>query len=274
MANNGNFRFSFIVPRNIDYSFGKGKISYYASFDNEDMNGNFSDIVVGGFSNPTEIDTIGPDIKLFMNDTLFRNGGITDENPKLLAIIEDKSGINTTGAGIGHDLTGVLDKNHNKSFVLNRYFENDFDTYKKGRLTYNLSGLDKGSHSLTVKAWDNYNNSSQLSIIFLVETGGSFILKNLINYPNPFLNETRIRADHNKPDTEFDVTVNIYSLNGTLIKRIKTVVPATGYSLPPIIWDGNDDRGMRVARGIYPYSLILLTEKGEKAMVSGRMIIL
>ncbi|MDO9341151.1 MAG: type IX secretion system sortase PorU [Bacteroidales bacterium] len=274
MAKDGRFRFTFIVPRDIDYSFGTGKISYYANNENEDMNGNFSDIVVGGFSDTALPDTSGPDINLFMNDTLFRNGGITDNNPKLLAIIEDKSGINTTGSGIGHDLTGFLDNDPNSSFVLNNYFENDFDNYKKGRIIYDLPGLSGGSHTLTVKAWDNYNNSSEKSIIFLVETGEKFVLKNLINYPNPFLSETRISAGHNRPAAELNVIINIFSLNGRIIKIIKTKVPSTGYSLPPVIWDGNDDGGKRVGRGIYLYSVIVTTESGETARVSGRMIIL
>jgi len=274
MAKEGRFSFTFIVPRDIDYSFGTGKISYYANNNNEDINGSFSNIVVGGFSKTAINDTDGPDIKLYMNDTLFRNGGITDNNPKLLAIIEDKGGINTTGSGIGHDLTGFLDNDPNKSFVLNNYYENDFDNYMKGRIIYNLSGLSGGNHSLTVKAWDNFNNSSEKSISFLVETGEKFILKNLLNYPNPFFSETRITVEHNKPESEFNVTIKIFNLNGKIIKIIRTKVPSAGYTLPPIIWNGNDDRGMRVGRGIYPYSVIVTTESGETAGASGRMIIL
>ena len=270
----GRFRFTFIVPRDIDYSFGTGKISYYASDYYEDMNGNLTDIIVGGFSNTALIDTSGPDIKLYMNDTLFRNGGITDKNPKLLAIIEDKGGINTTGSGIGHDLTGFIDNYPNRSFVLNNYFENDFDNYKRGRIIYFLSGLSGGSHSLTVKAWDNFNNSSEQSILFLVETGEKFILKNLLNYPNPFLSETKISMEHNRPEAELYVTINIFNLNGRVIKIIKTRVPATGYALPPVIWDGNDDGGTRVGRGMYPYTVIVTTNSGETARASGRMIIL
>ncbi|MCX6254752.1 MAG: type IX secretion system sortase PorU [Bacteroidia bacterium] len=274
IAKDGKFRFTFIVPRDIDYSFGTGKISYYASDNSKDMNGNFSDIVVGGFSNIALTDTAGPDIKLYMNDTLFRNGGLTDNNPKLLAIIEDKGGINTTGSGIGHDLTGFLDNDSNRSFVLNNYFENDFDNYMRGRITYNLSGLSGGSHSLTIKAWDNFNNSSVETILFLVETGDKFVLKNLLNYPNPFLNETMISAEHNRPDAELNVTINVFNLSGRIIKIIKTKVPSTGFALPPVIWDGNDDGGKRVGRGIYPYTVIVTTGKGETARVSGRMIIL
>jgi hypothetical protein len=274
MAKNGRFRFTFIVPRDIDYSFGTGKISYYASNSSEDMFGNFSDLIVGGFSNTTLPDTKGPDIKLYMNDTLFREGGITDSNPRLVAIIEDKGGINTTGSGIGHDLTGYLENNPNKSFLLNNYFENDFDNYMKGRINYDLSDLKEGSHTLTVKAWDNYNNSSEKTIIFLVETGGKFIIKNLLNYPNPFIYETQFRAEHNRPDTDFSVTINIYNLNGMIIKTINTTVPSTGFTLPPLTWDGNDDRGKRAGRGMYPYSVTVTTATGERATASGRMIIL
>jgi len=274
LAKNGRFRFRFIVPRDIDYSFGSGKISYYASNNNEDMNGNFTDIIVGGFSKTAMPDTSGPDIKLFMNDTLFRNGGITNNHPELLAIIEDSGGINTTGSGIGHDLTGFLDNDQNTSFVLNSYFENEFDNYLKGKIVYDLTGLKAGSHTLTLKAWDNYNNSSEKSILFLVETGENFILKNLINYPNPFLDKTSFSGEHNRAEAELNVTINIYNLDGRIIKILKTKVMSQGFNLPPVTWDGNDDRGMRAGRGIYPYTIIVTTGEGETARASGRLIIL
>jgi hypothetical protein len=273
-AKDGRFTFTFIVPRDINYSFGTGKISYYAYDNKEDMNGSFDNIIVGGFVNTALTDTSGPDIKLYMNDTLFRNGGITDKNPRLLAIIEDKGGINTTGSGIGHDLTGYLDKDVNGTFILNNYYVNDFDDYKRGKIEYNLSGLSEGSHSLTIKAWDNFNNSSEKSILFLVESGEKFVLKNLINYPNPFPGETSITGEHNRPDSELDVVINIYSLTGRIIKIIKTTVPSAGYTLPPVVWDGNNDGGTRVGRGIYPYTVTVSTETGETTKASGRMIIL
>lgn len=274
MAKNGRFRFTFIVPRDIDYAFGGGKISYYANNDADDLNGYFNNLTVGGFSENKISDNSGPEIRLFMNDTLFRNGGITDRNPRLLAIIEDNGGINTTGSGIGHDLTGYIDNDRNSSFVLNSYFENDFDNYKRGKLIYSLTDLASGNHTLTVKAWDTYNNSSEETLLFLVETDSKFILKNLINYPNPFLNDTKFTAEHNRPDSDLEVTINIYTLDGRLIKILKTNVPASGYSLPPIEWDGNDNGGKRAGRGIYPFTVTVVTKEGETARRSGRLIIL
>lgn len=274
MAKNGRFSFNFIVPRDIDYTFGSGKISYYANDDREDMNGSFSNIIVGGFSNILTNDNDGPEIRLFMNDTLFRNGGMTDSNPKLLAIITDQTGINTTGSGIGHDLTGYLDNEPDRSFVLNNYFENDFDNYMRGRINYKLSGLAEGSHSLTVKAWDLINNSSEKTMYFQVVTKEKFLIKNLLNYPNPFVGETSIILEHNRPENELHVTINVFSIDGRLIKIIKTNAAPTGYTLPPVTWDGNDERGRKVGKGMYPYSVIIITGNGETARAFGRMIIL
>jgi hypothetical protein len=274
LAKNGRFSFSFIIPKDINYSFGPGKISYYASDDKEDMNGYYNKVIVGGFASTSLPDTSGPLIKLYMNDTLFRSGGLTDANPKLLAVIEDNGGINTTGAGIGHDITGYLDNLKNSSFVLNSYYVNDFDSFMRGQVVYDLTGLSSGSHSLTLKAWDNFNNSSEEKILFFVETGEEFVLRNLFNYPNPFPGETSITVEHNRPEEELNATITIYSLNGRVIKIIKTTANSAGYELPPVKWDGNDDRGNRAGQGIYPYSVIITTEKGETAKASGRMIIL
>ncbi|HLN56220.1 MAG TPA: FlgD immunoglobulin-like domain containing protein, partial [Bacteroidales bacterium] len=273
-AKNGNFSFSFIVPRDIDYSFGEGKISYYAHDDSRDMNGAFSDVIVGGFSDAASADTSGPVIRLFMNDTLFRNGGMTDQNPVLLALIEDAGGINVTGAGIGHDLTGYLDNERNFSVVLNDNYINDFDDYKNGRVVYNLSGLSEGTHSFTIKAWDNYNNSSQETITFVVEAGGKLILKNLFNYPNPFSNSTTITGELNKHDEPLDIALDIYTLNGKVIKTLKTKIMPSGYVLPPMEWDGTDSGGARVAKGMYIYIVTVRTATGETSRASGKMIIL
>ena len=272
-AVNGRFRFAFIVPRDIDYSFGPGRISYYAFDENQEHNGSFSDIVVGGFSEVNSSDISGPEIRLFMNDTLFRTGGMTDENPRLLALIEDEGGINTAGTGIGHDIICWLDDNRSNPMVLNNYYENDFGSYNKGRIAYSFSVLQPGRHTLTLKAWDNFNNSTEESIIFLVDNGERFVLKNLFNFPNPFNNVTKISAEHNRPDELFEITITISNINGGIIRIIKTSSTATGYQLAPVEWDGRSSNGSRAGRGIYLYRIAVMTEKGETATGSGRMII-
>jgi hypothetical protein len=238
------------------------------------MNGSFSDIIVGGFARSLVTDKDGPAIKLYINDTLFRDGGITDSNPRLLAILSDMNGINTIGSGIGHDLTGFLDNDRDNSFVLNNYFEADFDNYMQGRINYDLSDLSEGVHYLTVKAWDNFNNSSEKTISFRVMTGNKFIISKLRNYPNPFSNETSITLEHNRPEKELEVRIEIYSIDGRIIRIIKTFIESTGFTLPPVIWDGNEQGGRKAGKGVYPYTVTIVTSDGESARTSGRMIIL
>jgi hypothetical protein len=273
-AKNGLFSFTFMVPRDIDYSYGRGKISYYATDDNIDMTGYYNNFIVGGFNSATSIDTTGPTISLYMNDTLFRNGGITDKYPVLLARIEDEGGINTTGSGIGHDITAFLNSQNSQKIVLNSYFETEFDNYRKGRVEYKLGEMTGGKNSLTLKAWDNFNNSSEESVVFVVESDEGFVLKELINYPNPFENETRITAEHNRPDKELVISIYIYNLNGKLMKVINTSVSSAGYKIPPIYWNGLSDGGKKVGRGIYPYKIVVKTEDNEITTASGRLIIL
>jgi hypothetical protein len=197
-----------------------------------------------------------------------------DENPTLLAILRDEGGINTTGAGIGHDLTAYMDNDRNNTFVLNNYYETDLDDYKKGRVMYPLNTIASGNHSLTLKAWDNYNNSSESKITFVVKTDNGFIINNLINYPNPFTDQTSITAEHNRPDDEISIVIYIYSMNGEVIKIMKESIATSGYRLPPIVWDGSTDGGKKVGRGMYPYTVYLTTSKGEKTHATGRIVIL
>ena len=270
----GIFSFSFIVPLDINYSFGQGRVTYYARNDTTDMNGNFTDIVVGGFSDIDMNDTEGPVIRLFMNDTLFAGGGITDTSPSLLALISDDSGINATGAGIGHDIIAWLDDDQSASISLNSIFRTDIGSHTAGRLTYQLLIPEKGEHTVSLRAWDNLNNPSVATLRFVVETGGRFRLTDLLCYPNPASSGTRFSAGHNRPETEIEVTITVYGTSGRALRVIKEKVTTAGYRLPDIMWDGCDESGGRLARGLYIWRAEAVSAGGEKASASGRVIIL
>jgi hypothetical protein len=274
MVANGRFRVKFMVPRDIDYEFGNGKISYYTGNGEVHASGYNSMITIGGFSNSIRTDTAGPSIRLFLNDTLFRQGGLSDSEPMLLAMISDSSGLNTTGAGIGHDITMWTNDNINGRIVLNNYFEADFDNYMAGTVKYPIEKLSQGQNSITLKAWDNYNNSSQETLLFFVGEDIKFVISNIINYPNPFSEYTRFSAGHNRPGSNLDVEINIYETSGQKIKMIRTVSPAGSYRLAPVEWDRTADNGSRVSRGTYIYRITIRTDNKEIAAGSGRMIIL
>jgi len=271
---NGDFTFSFIVPLDINYTYGKGRITYYAYDDAIDVNGSFDNITIGGFSANGISDTEGPKIKLFMNDTLFKDGDITDTAPTLLAMLSDESGINVSGTGIGHDVVAWIDGNTAESIVLNSLYKSDKSGISSGSLSCPLSVSEEGSHILTLRAWDNLNNFSQVTLKFIVNTNGAFTLTNHSCYPNPAEGETNFSISHNRPAENIDITITIFNGSGEVIRVLKQSSMTGGYKIPDIKWDCCTESGSRAAGGVYIWKAEAKTSSGENASVSQRVVIL
>jgi hypothetical protein len=270
----GKFSFTFIVPKDIAYQYGFGKISYYAANESDDAHGFYKNVIVGGLDQSVKPDTFGPILELFMNNEYFVSGGITDENPDMLAFVSDSSGINTVGTGIGHDLVAILDGNTEKPIILNELYESDLDSYTSGSIRYPFYDLDEGLHTLSVKVWDVFNNSADAYLEFYVISSGSFTISDLINYPNPFSNETSFVFSHNQAEGELDVRLNIYSLNGQLVRVFRETILPTGYRTEPIKWDGSDESGATLAKGLYIYKVFVTNEQGKTDELSGKLVMI
>jgi hypothetical protein len=63
---------------------GQGRISAYAVSDSSDAHGASNDFIIGGISEDFTGGLDPPLVELFINDTLFQSGGLTDINPLLL----------------------------------------------------------------------------------------------------------------------------------------------------------------------------------------------
>jgi hypothetical protein len=270
----GLFSFSFIVPKDIAYAYGYGKISYYAENGTEDAHGYFDKVIVGGTSTAKITDLQGPEVKLYMNDSLFVFGGTTDANPVLFAKVRDEYGINTTGGGIGHDIVAVLDGNSNKSMILNDYYEADLDSYNSGTITYGLSNLEEGAHHLSLKVWDIFNNSSETYTEFIVASADKPILTHVLNYPNPFTTHTEFWFEHNQPCCDIEAMVEVFTVSGKLVKTIRQTISTVGYRAEPIPWDGLDDFGDRLARGVYVYKVTIRNKELKTAEKFEKLVIL
>lgn len=256
---NGEFSYTFIVPKDISYNFGQGKISYYAQNGTIDAHGYTSDIVIGGTSSDFPEDNDGPELEVFMNDENFISGGLTDSDPILLVKLFDFNGINTAGSGVGHEITAVLDGDTKNTYVLNDYYETLTDDYRNGIVKYPLSNIAPGYHEIEVKAWDTYNNSATGSVAFVVASSPCLVMEDLINYPNPFANSTKFQFEHNKPGESLFVQVKIFSATGALVKTIEQEVVSEGYIVRDLEWDGLSDEGANLAKGVYVYRLQVST---------------
>lgn len=273
-VNNGDFSFTFMVPKDIAYMVGRGKLSYYAHNTIEDAHGYYDSVMIGGISQNVVADADGPQVKLYLNDEKFAFGGTTDENPKILALISDDSGVNTVGNGIGHDITAMLNDSPDNIYVLNDYYESDLDSYQSGRVVYPLSRLTSGRYTLKFKVWDINNNSSEAYTEFVVAESSTLALNHVLNYPNPFTTHTSFSFEHNRPCNDLEVQVQIYTVSGRLIKTIQQTVPCNGYRSDEVKWDGRDDFGDRIGRGVYVYRLKIRDLEGASAEKFEKLVVL
>ena len=273
-VHNGAFTFTFVVPKDIAYQYGFAKISYYADDAQNDANGYFSHIIVGGLADTFALDRSGPGMKLYMNNTQFVFGGVTDANPKLLVLLSDSFGINITSNGIGHNITAVMDNNTQNTTDLNSFYQADLDNYQKGTVLYPYTDLADGLHSINVTAWDVYDKSSQGYIEFIVASSAQMALDHVLNYPNPFTTHTTFMFDDNMPGQLLHVQIQIYTISGKLVKTITTDESSDGYHVGNISWNGLDDYGSPIGRGVYIYRIFVTTAGGLSANKFEKLVVL
>jgi hypothetical protein len=253
-----------VVPLDINYVVGQGKISYYAENGTVDAHGFYRNFSVGGSEDNCQGDGQGPVISVFMNDANFADMGITDNSPTLLVHVSDPSGINTVGNGIGHDISAVLDGDLANTIRLNDYYEADINSYQSGKVRYRLSHLSAGIHTIKIQVWDGCNNVSEKELHFVV-TGSDIALINTYSYPNPFMSTTTISFEHNRSEELLEAELMISDINGKIVRNaIKLHTPA-GYRDVSYSWDGTDDAGHQVGAGVYICRIRIKDANGQNA---------
>ncbi len=259
---NGQFSYTFIAPKDLNYTYGNGKISSYADNGITDAVQSDTNTVIGGYSDNPVISTVAPTVRAYINDSFFTNGGITGPNTLLYAVIKDPTGINISGYAVGHDLIGILDGNDAQPYILNDYYETAPNTYKQGYISYALSGLPDGKHSITVRAWDVNDNYGEGTVDFVVVDGSIVQIQGLMNYPNPFRDETHFVFEHNHPNEALGVQISIYNTTGSLVRLIDASITPTNSRTDEITWDGTDNNNVKLPTGLYVYRMRITDDKG------------
>ncbi len=269
---NGNFRFSFVIPKDLNQNVDTGRFVGYANDNSIDGNGYSQKFVAGGINLNAPTDVKGPEIIVYMNESKFVNGGTTNANPFLVIELKDENGINTVGTGIGHDITLVVDGKTAQTINLNEKYQADKDSYKSGRIRYQLTELSDGDHTAKIKAFDVYNNSAEQEVKFTVKSEAEMVLKHVLNWPNPFTTNTEFMFEHNQSCNYVSVQLQIFTISGKLVKTISQDLNTEGFRVNGIKWDGKDDFGDKLARGTYIYRLKakvnnLTAEKMERLVI-------
>ncbi|MHB9141191.1 MAG: type IX secretion system sortase PorU [Paludibacter sp.] len=268
---NGTYSFTFMLPKDIKYNYGGGRINYYAQDDVNDYEaqGYFENFTVGGSNQIEIVDTIGPAVKLYLNSTNFVSGDKANETPLFMADLFDLNGINTVGSGIGHDLRLTIDNDPTQTFVINDYYQSKADSYIEGSVRYKLPEMKDGKHTLTFKGWDLLDNSTKQTIDFEVVKGLTPDIFSVYNYPNPVkaTGIMNIVVNHDRPETILKTTVEILDISGRIIWQ-KSQSTADN-----ITWNLMTDNGGKVKTGIYFYRVSIKTSNSDSYSKTNKMLV-
>jgi hypothetical protein len=269
IVKNGQFSIQFVVPKNIDYRIGKGRIESYAIqtdslFDAIGSN----DVLVGG----TDIlanDNKPPIIEMYLNDKSFVNGQEVDESSIFVANLSDENGLNVSRNGVGNDM--VLTLNDTLSLTVTDYFSAQTDNYRAGRIQYPFKKLSAGDYKLKLKVWDTYNNSTESSLEFRVLKRETFI-KKIVAFPNPFSDVISLQLDQFESKNDIEADIIITDLNGKILKSTHVTGYDTDEKWTVYQWDGTNESGADVGNGIYLFQINATTQNSFKSQkITGKL---
>jgi hypothetical protein len=260
---NGLWNVEFVVPRDISYSTGRGKIITYFKNSEFDGTGYSDNFIMSGLDTNAVADTTGPEINAYLDSRSFRSGDMVNQKPKLIVDFYDEHGINLTGT-IGHKIEGKLNGDENNKIDLTQFYET-VSGYQRGTLEYSFEDLADGKYELEISAWDTYNNQGSTIIEFHVKSSSDLAIDNIFNYPNPMRDFTSFTFQHNF-DEPLTTDIKIYTVSGRLIKELnKTNITDKFVSLD---WDGRDTDGDEIANGTYLYKIIIKSDDGNFSKTS------
>jgi len=265
----GEWEARFIVPRDVSYAGRAARVSaYVVGASGLDGQGHTEAVRISTEAGAPLDDREGPRIRLFMNDTTFVSGGLTSNAPVLIARLEDASGINVAGAGVGHEMRLVINGDQANAIDVGAYYQSDLDTYQRGTVRFPMPDLPGGPHTVSLTAWDVVNNAATASVDFLVEDAERLRIAHAYPYPNPTTGPTRFVFEHNQaPGTPARVQIRIYTLSGRPVRTLdgpETLPDGTLSGSPiQIPWDGRDEDLDALATGIYLYKVRVEVDRGD-----------
>lgn len=272
---NGDFEVEVFIPEKIRLDYGFGRISYYA-VDSVlgDAAGYYDSVIIGGVNKNALDDKIGPEVQIFLEDSSFNFGDPVSKSPLFIAEIFDSSGVNLVSNELGKNLTLVIDDRTDLTYNVTDFYTPSEQSFRLGEVLFPLDELSTGRHNLTFKAYDNQNNSSKAYTEFIIEENAKLALNYLLNYPNPFTTNTGFYFEHNQIGSDLKVLITIFSLSGKAIKTIDANINNATQRVGPIEWDGLDDFGDEIGRGVYIYKLEVLNSQNEKESEIQKLVIL
>ena len=263
----GEFEYTFMLPKDIKYNYGKGNFIFYALDSvRGEAQGYFNDFIIGGYNEDFVDDTTGPDVSLYLNDETFVSGDVVNEEPVFFADLYDPNGISLYSVTPGHDLMLCLDNEY--WYPLGEHYETLSGDYRTGSVMYPLPEQAEGKHVLMLRAWDLLGNSTVKTLEYEVVAGrkepSGF---SVLCYPNPVKSIANIRITYPESNEVERVTLDIFDLSG---RRIWTQEQD---GLDAVSWNVLNSEGGVAPEGVYVLRTSVYTKSGTVLTESYKIMV-
>ncbi len=272
----GRFTARFTLPKDIDYTVGKGKLYLYAvrADSAQDATGSNDSLWIGGSVFADSIDTEPPTVALSVVGGTIDQDVVRIDGPDVTLRIDlsDNQGINIARSGIGHELTARF--GNQPVIVLNENYVASGSGGRQGVVQYRFRQVPAGRYMLRVKAWDINNNSTEGTLTIVVSERPGLALRALRASPNPVVDQTSLTVELNRSGEPLDWTVGVYDLNSRLLNQ-QTGQCSTCESIITVgEWNGQMDGGQPLANGLYIIRIdIRSAVDGSAATGTGRIVL-
>ncbi len=269
---NGRFVATFVVPKDVAFSQSTARMyGFAASTDQRSAIGATDQVIVDGVVDATFDDTEGPDIRIALDSRNFRSGDVVRQHPILIVDLQDATGVNTSGVGIGHGIEANFDDGQ-RIEDLTESFGTSVENSRAGTTSKQIFGLAEGYHEVRVRAWDVLNNMNSAQTTFRIASEDEGIVATWItNYPNPFSSSTTIRFQHNMASA-FSAVLEIYDVTGRLV--FTTPMEVRDMHTAEVQWNGTDVSGFQLGSGIYSAVVRMTDVRGGSRDVRGKLALI
>lgn len=265
----GRFELNMAMPSEVADNYRPASLALFAVDNNETRTAATVErgLYVYGTDEDAAPDTIPPTIDvIYLNHPSFVNGGVVNASPMLIAEISDNHAINMSLAGIGHWMSLSLDEGAITYNDISNYYQPE--SVQKGKLYYQLSDLEDGAHTITLRVWDAAGNSASATVEFFVDNTTAMQVFEIYSDKNPATDTANFYLVHDRPDGDLKVEMMVYDMLGRIVWTNTSTGRADRYRSFPVTWNLCDNAGRRVSRGIYLYRAVVSDLKGSYGSAS------
>jgi hypothetical protein len=273
----GQFTARFIMPKDIDYTVGKGKLYLYAVRTDslQDATGSYDSLRIGGSIFADSIDTEPPAVALSIVGGTINKDIVQIAGPDVTLRIDlsDNQGINIARSGIGHELTARF--GNQPVVILNEYYVASGSSGRQGTAKYTFRQVLPGTYTIRVKAWDINNNSTEGTLTIVVSERPGLALRSFKASPNPVVAQTALTVELNRSGEPLDWNVGVYDLNGRLLNQQTGQCSNCESTVTVGEWNGLTEGGQSLANGLYIVRVdIRSAVDGSVATGTGRIVLI